>query len=157
MPLPLVPIIIISGSALFGLGKGIKAVKDNSDAKDYNRWANDTVSDAKNTLEASRKDANTALEALGRKKLSVLDKSLSRFITSFEKLKNVKLEDSAGMAELKNFFLDKQSTAEASKLKNAVILRTNDDIILVVCEEYQKAAEFLKEIGAQPVVVKYDQ
>jgi len=48
----------------------------------------------------------------------------------------------------------KQSTAEASKLQNAVVLRTNDDVILVVCEEYQKAAEFLKEIGAQPAVAK---
>ena len=48
----------------------------------------------------------------------------------------------------------RQSTAEASKLQNAVLHRTNDDIILVVCEEYQKAAEFLKEIGAKPAVAK---
>lgn len=112
MPLPLIPIIIAAGTAALGLGKGAKAIKDNSDAKDYNNSANKIVFEANDGLEKSRKASNTALEALGGKKLFVLDKSISRFVTSFEKLKNVRLEDSSGMDELNKFRLDKQSVSE---------------------------------------------
>jgi hypothetical protein len=116
MPLPLIPILIGVGASALGIGKGIKAAKDNNDAKDYNRWANSTVSEAKTSLELSRKASNAALETLGGKKLFVLNKNISRFITSFEKMKNVQLEDSAGMDELNKFRLDKQSAAELKEM-----------------------------------------
>jgi hypothetical protein len=116
MPLPLIPILIGVGTGTVGLIKTIKAAVDNSEAKDYNSSANNTVSRAKESLELSRKASNTALEALGGKKLFVLDQSISRFVTSFEKLKNVQLEDSTGMDELDKFRLDKQSVAELKEL-----------------------------------------
>ena len=116
MPLPLIPIIIAAGASALGIGKGIKAAKDNSDAKDYNRWANNKIEEAKNSLEESRKASNTALETLGGKKLFVLKKSMSHFITSFESLKHVKLENSTGMDELDKYRLDKESIAELKKL-----------------------------------------
>jgi len=116
MPLPLIPIIIAAGTGALGIGKGIKAAVDNNDANDYNRWANDTISKAKDSLEVSRKASNKALESLGGKKLFVLDKSISHFIVSFEKLKNVQLEDSTGMDELNKFRLDKQTAAELKEM-----------------------------------------
>jgi len=116
MPLPLIPIIIAAGAGALGIGKGIKAAVDNNDANDYNRWANNTLSKAKDSLEVSRKASNKALETLGGKKLFVLDKSISRFIASFEKLKDVQLEDSTGMDELNKFRLDKQSVTELKEL-----------------------------------------
>jgi phosphohistidine swiveling domain-containing protein len=119
MPLPLLfPILIGVGAATaaVGVGKGIKAGIDTKDAKVYNRWANNAVTGAKDSLEVARKASSTALEALGGKKLFVLDKSISRFIASFEKLKNVQLEDSAGMEELYKFRLDKQSFSELKDL-----------------------------------------
>jgi hypothetical protein len=91
-----------------GVAKYIKALKLNRDAK--NNLATATVS-----LEKAQKASKTALESLGRKKLFVLDKSISRFIASFEKLKNVQLEDSTGMDELNKFRLDEQSVAELKK------------------------------------------
>jgi len=118
MPLPLIPILFGVGAAALGVGKGIKAAVDNSDANDYNRWANSNVSEAKNSLEMSRKASCTALEALGRKKLTVLDKSIPLFITSFEKLKNVQLEDSIGLEELNKFRLDQQSISELRELSS---------------------------------------
>jgi hypothetical protein len=119
MPLPLIPILLGIGSAAaaaIGTGKTVKAVKDNSEAQDYNRLANNKISEAKDSLETARKASNTALESLGGKKLFVLDKSISRFIASFEKLKNVQLEDSTGMDELNKFCLDKQSAAELKEM-----------------------------------------
>ena len=40
-----------------------------------------------------------------------------------------------------------QSPTEFAKMQNAAIGRTRDSIILVVCEQYEKASEILKEIG----------
>ena len=119
MPLPLIPIILGGASVVasaLGIGKSVKAAKDNSEAQDYNRLANNKISEAKNSLETSRKASNIALESLGGKKLFILDKSISRFIASFEKLKDVQLEDSTGMDELNKFRLDKQSAAELKEM-----------------------------------------
>jgi hypothetical protein len=66
MPLPLLIPIILGGigavSAAVGVGKGIKAAVDNNDAEDYNRWANDTLSEAKDRLGENRKATNAALK-----------------------------------------------------------------------------------------------
>jgi hypothetical protein len=118
MPLPLIiPILIGAGTAALGTGKGIKAAVDNSKAKNINKSANTIIEEAKENLEESRKASNTALEALGSKKLYMWDKSLPRFIASFEKLKNVQLTDSVGLDELSKFRLDNQSLAELKEMK----------------------------------------
>ena len=121
MPLPLIPILIGAAGATagaVGIGKGIKAAIDNSDADDYNRDANNMISETKDRLDLARKTSNAALEVLGEKKLFVLDKSISRFVTSFEKLKNVQLEDSAGLNELSKFRLDTQSVTELREMSD---------------------------------------
>lgn len=115
MPLPIL-IGIAAATAAVGVGKGVKAVKDNNKADDINYKAKRTISRAKDSLEVSRKDCNTALESLGSVKLSVLDKSISRFISSFEKLKNVQLQESAGLDEMNKFRLDKQSVSELREM-----------------------------------------
>ena len=119
MPAPLIPILFGLGTAVAtatGIGKGIKAAVDNKDANDINSSANKILSEAKDCLETSRKASNAALEALGSKKLFVLDKSVSRFISSFEKLKNVEQEETIGLNELNKFRLDKQSASELKEL-----------------------------------------
>jgi hypothetical protein len=116
MPLPFIAIAIGAGAALLGVGKGIKAGVDTKRAKDVNELANDTIKSAKKHLNLCRKKSAAALEALGGKKLYVLDKSVSRFITSFEKLQNVHLEDSAGLDELGKFVLDKQSITQLREM-----------------------------------------
>jgi len=97
MPLPLIPFLIGTGLVALGIGKTVKAGLDNDEANSYNKKANNTISKAKGRLELARKASNTALEALGSKKLFMLDKNITRFVASFEKLKNVHLEDSTGL------------------------------------------------------------
>jgi hypothetical protein len=116
MPLPLVAIGIGAGLAALGIGKGIKAGIDTKEAKDVNSQANDMVSKAKDTLEYARKASGQGLEALGSKKVFVVDRSMNRFVESFGKLKNVELEESMGLKELSKFRLDKQSFAEMKQL-----------------------------------------
>lgn len=108
MPLPLlIPIIITAGSTLFGVGKGVKAAKDTSKANDLNQKANQIVEKAKFRLETSRKRTKGALESLGRKKIHVLEVPMARFVDLFGMLKNVKLENSAGLEELGKLHFDK--------------------------------------------------
>jgi hypothetical protein len=116
MPLPFIPIILGGIGILTGTVKTIKATVDNKNAKDINASANRIISNAKGSLELSRKACHSALETLGGKKLFVLDKNISRFVASFEKLKNVQLEDSTGLNELNKFRLDKQSVNELKEM-----------------------------------------
>jgi len=116
MPIPFFLLGIGAAAAAVGIGKGIKAAKDNSDADAYNESSEIAIQLAKENLETALKASNTALESLGRKKLFVVDKSISGFIASFEKLKNVQPEDSAGLDELKKFCLDKQSAVELREM-----------------------------------------
>ena len=113
MPLPLIPLIIGGGTVLFGLGKGIKAAKDTGEAKDVNKRANRILDNAKEHLELCRKESGLSLEVLGGKKISVLDKEMTRFVQSFEKLKNVDFQSSVGIDELR---LDKQALEDLKKM-----------------------------------------
>jgi hypothetical protein len=116
MPLPLLAIGIGAGLTALGVGKGIKAGVDTKKATDVNSQANNTVSKAKETLEYARKASGQGLEALGAKKVFIVDKSMDRFVESFGKLKNIELEESVGLRELSKFRLDKQSFAEMKQL-----------------------------------------
>lgn len=116
MPLPLIAIAIGAGAALIGIGKGAKAAKDIKDANDQNRLANEEISSAKEHLEICRKASNNALVALGGKKLFMLEKSVTRFVSAFEKLQNVELKDSPSFDEFKKFRQDKQSFAELKEM-----------------------------------------
>ena len=108
MPFPLlIPLIIGGGGALFGIGKGVKAVTDTNKANDINKKARQTIERAKFRLDASRKRTTKALESLGRKKLHVLEVPVARFVDLFGMLKHVKLQNSIGLDELGKFHLDK--------------------------------------------------
>ena len=69
-------------------------------------------------MDETRKASSIALEALGSKKLFVLDNSISTFISSFEKLKNVELEGISGLKESEKFRLDKQSITELKQMSD---------------------------------------
>ena len=114
--LPLIPIVIAAGTGVLGVGKGIKAGMDSKDAERKNRRANRIIREAQSVLDEKRMASGFALEALGTKKLQLLDKCISRFIASFEQLKNVELTESVGLEELSKFRIDRQSFARLKEL-----------------------------------------
>ena len=87
-----------------------------SEAKEVNKNAQTAVRRAKKAYEAQRIASGAALESLGAKKLDVLERSMKRFVASFEQLQNVELTESAGMHELSKFRIDRQSFAKLKKL-----------------------------------------
>jgi hypothetical protein len=111
--IPAAIIAIGAGLAALGVGKSIKAGVDTSEANDVNARANRTINDAKNHLETCRKASNTALEALGGKKLAVMNDSVTRFVNAFERLHNVDFQNSVGLDEIG---IDKQSFNELREM-----------------------------------------
>ena len=116
MPLPLILGGVAIGTAALGIGKGIKAGVDMKDASDTNKYAKRIIAEAKKDLKLHSKTSGVALEKLGSKKLQVLDKSINRFIATFEQLKNVELTESIGLNELEKFRIDKQSILKLKEL-----------------------------------------
>lgn len=116
MPLPLLFIIPAAIGGAVGAGKTIKAAVDNSNAKDINASANRVVECAKETINFAREESGKSLEHLGAKKLYVLNNDIEKFVESFEKLKNVELENSVGLEELNKFKIDKAALKELREM-----------------------------------------
>lgn len=123
MPLPLIPVAIAMGaSALFGAGKTAKAVINSKEADKLNDAASYILNNSKESLELAKKQCSNALEYLGYKKLYILNDSVSEFISSFEKLKNVNFQSSVGMDELNKFITDE---AKFKEIKEVSILASS--------------------------------
>lgn len=117
MPIPLLFIAAGAGTALFGIGKGIKAGIDQMEASDTNQASENKVEHAKERANESRKNCGAAIDELGKRKVAVLDKSIKKFINEFEKLNHVELSASSGLNELQKLVLDKKSFADLKDLQ----------------------------------------
>lgn len=116
MPLPLLFIGIAAVTGALGIGKSVKAAVDTNTANKTNQKANEIVDQAKNRINVARKQSGSSLEALGRKKLNVLNHSMNNFVKTFEQLKNVDFRQSVGLNELSKFQIDSQSLSELKEL-----------------------------------------
>ena len=119
MPIPFLAIGAIAGAAIFGGANTVSAIVNQSDANETNRRAQRVANNAVERANKTREVSGAAIAALGETKIYVLDRSIMKFVDSFEKLKNVQLDDNTeGMEELKKFAIDKQSFAELRELGN---------------------------------------
>ena len=121
MPLPLLFIGTAVATGLFGSGKTAKAIVDTNKAKAINDDANFLVENSKEYLEFQRKEVSESLEHLGALKLFVLTKSVTEFLDTFEKIKNVDFTESTGLEELKNLHIDHNDFEELRELGNFAI------------------------------------
>lgn len=95
---------ILAGAAIaaggFGLGKGARAVARVNEAKELEEQAQGRFEAQKVAVESARKSCQGVLEALGRRKLRVMDTEMRRFAVAFGRLKNVHLTDVPSMAQI---------------------------------------------------------
>ena len=115
--LPLVFIVPAAATGLVGAGKTIKSFIDNQEANRMTNEANSNVEQAKDNLNRSRKLCADALSNLGEEKLVVLNKSIADFVASFEQIKNLNLQDSIGLEELRKLHIDKESIEELKEMQ----------------------------------------
>ena len=118
MALPLLFIGAAVATGAVGGGKTIKAVSDNSKAGQINEIANQNIENARDELDRQRKEVGAALEALGKEKLTILNRNVTDFVTTFEKIKNVDFQSSIGLEELKNLHIDQNTFQELKELGN---------------------------------------
>ncbi|MBP5232184.1 MAG: hypothetical protein J6333_02130, partial [Planctomycetes bacterium] len=112
MPIPFILGAIAAAGAVVGVGKTVKAMSDNDEAKRVNADAQDIYDSAKDALENARDLTKYALEELGEKKLDICQGPMTKFVDTFGRLKNVELENSPGLSELAKFKIDKGNFAQ---------------------------------------------
>ena len=116
MPLPLLFIGIAAATGGLGIGKGIKAGIDVNKASQINKSANDLVEDSSYLLNRQSQACDNSLRQLGEEKLFILNSTMSDFLKSFTKIKNVDFRDSVGLDELKEMQIDKKDFEELKEL-----------------------------------------
>ena len=122
MPLPILFIgAAAAASGMFGAGKTVKAITDNSKAGNIIKIANKEVEDARETLEQKRLEVRESFDNLGKLKLTVLERNVMDFIYTFEKIKNVDFTDTIGIDELRNLHIDEASFKELKQLGNFAV------------------------------------
>ncbi len=90
MPLPLIPAGIgIVTLAAIGVKKMYDAYSDNKEAEDTNETAEFIYDEAIESLERCRAKEQSRLERLGEAKLALIRESLSPFVSTFSRIKNV--------------------------------------------------------------------
>ena len=118
MPIPFLFITAAAASGIFGATKTVKAVSDNRIAGRINDLANQTIDEAKATLEHQRDAVSRSLEEMGELKVHILDGNVREFLDTFEQIKNVDFTDSLGLEELKNLKIEKKDFEELRELGN---------------------------------------
>lgn len=121
MALPLLFIGAAVATGAVGGTKTIKAVSDNSKAGQINEIANQSIENARDELDRQRKEVGAALESLGKEKLTILNCSVTDFVTTFEKIKNIDFQSSIGLEELKNLHIDQNTFQELKELGSFAI------------------------------------
>lgn len=118
MPLPLLFIGIAAATGGLGIGKGIKAGVDASEAKKINKNANELVEEATEMLNKQRTACGNSLSHLGEEKVFVLNNSLAQFLNAFTQIKNVDFTESEGLDELGKLHIDQKEFEELQEMVN---------------------------------------
>lgn len=106
MPLPLIPAVaagIAAITAATGVKKGFDAKRDMNKAKSLNQTSQDIAKESEEFIQMARERTNEAITELGQEKIRILTTSISDFVQSFEKIKNMNLKNGEGIDELRNF------------------------------------------------------
>lgn len=118
MPLPLLFIGIAAATGAFGIGSTVKAGVDSQKAKTVNKDANEIVQDATDELNAQRLACGNSLTYLGTEKVSVLNGTITGFLNTFTRIKNVDFRTTEGLDELSRMHLDEKEFVEMKALVN---------------------------------------
>lgn len=118
MPLPLLFIGVAAATGSMGIGKSIKAGIDTSNAQIINKNANELVQESTDLLNMQRIACGRSLRQLGEEKMYVLNSSISEFLDTFSKIKNVDFTKSEGLDELRKLHIDEKEFMELSAMVN---------------------------------------
>lgn len=119
MPIPLI-LWGLGAVAVAGLGLGVKAACDNSEANDTNEGAQRIFNQAERKLEETRVQTNTSLESYGTQKLEAFEKKIGTFVNLYDQLKNVEISRSTELDNLQLGDFTNVSIADIKQSYNAL-------------------------------------
>ena len=117
MPLPFVIAGFAVAAGFYGIKKGISAIRDRNSAREINDQANKIYDDAKKSLELCRERTNGKLEVLGQQKLLLYKETLSPFVETFSRIKNVNFDEKDTPSDC----LEEVSTEEMMEIRELVL------------------------------------
>lgn len=101
MAVPIILGVIAAGSALYGACKGIGGAIDHNNASSINKDAKSLVDTASRNVETQRETTNDTLIDYGERKLRAFNGTISGFIETFGRLKNVDVISTPELDKLK--------------------------------------------------------
>lgn len=116
MPLPFILWGAAAAVGALGAKKAYDAHSKNNQAERINEQAEDLVNSAKAAMEYTRKKTKSSLEDLGEAKANILKNDIVRFVDVYSRIKNIHLNESAGIDEMRNLKLDKQTLSEMKEM-----------------------------------------
>ncbi len=114
MPIP----ILIAGAILAGAGAHINAKSKNDEAEEIIEKARKKYNTKKKKVEKKEEKLKLSLVDLGNTKKEVLDTSINSFLTSYSKIKNIKLRETQGMRESFDFTFDDGDVLQIQELES---------------------------------------
>lgn len=121
MPLPLFFIGIAAVTGGVGVGKTIKAGVDTYSANGINKQANEIVEESTEYINRQRLACGDSLKQLGTEKVFILNNSMTQFLDTFTKIKNVDFKETEGLLELSKLRIDEQDFVELKQLVNFAV------------------------------------
>lgn len=116
MPIPFIIVGATIAMGVSGVGMGAKGGYDQRRAQELDKDSNRRIENASHRLEDLRIKCSNSLRDLGDEKLSVLNGSVTRFVDSFSRLKNVDFTGSEGLDELGKIQMGNKEFAEMKEL-----------------------------------------
>ena len=107
---------VVSGAV--GIGGHINAKETNERAERKMMEAQELYDEAEAELSISKENAESALLKLGYQKKSILDTSMKKFLTAYDKIKHIQVVESVGINELSKFTIKSQDELELRKITN---------------------------------------
>ncbi|MBR1536619.1 MAG: hypothetical protein IJ630_06760 [Treponema sp.] len=118
MPIPFLIAGLGIAAGAIGAGSHIKAKQTNERANEISADAQRLYNNAKNSLEAAKRNTTFALREFEYAKKDVLDSSMKQFLRGYERVKHIELKTSEGMNEISSFILTPQDTLQIRELTN---------------------------------------
>jgi len=98
----------------------IPAVKKHNQAEELNKSAQETVSSAKKWMTRKKSHLQLTFEDYGKLKFLVLSEDISRFIATFEKIKNVDFSSDFNKDDVSKISFDKNDLIQLKKTSHAI-------------------------------------
>lgn len=116
MPIPFILTGLGVVAGVLGAGGHLSAKETNEKAQRVMRNAQELYECAKESLEEAQNRTEKTLLKLGYAKKDILNSSMQQFLNSYDKIKQIQVEESVGYNEIANFSINQQDAVQLREM-----------------------------------------